>query len=513
MKPWRTWPLVALVVLFVGLHFSHLAADPPVRYPSGQPARELLWEGPAKAHEARRFGLAGDISTNPADAYHIWSTQSPVYVWPLSGFFRVFGTGYLQLRIFAALIGVVGLAGLYAIGRRHAHLLVAVGACVLYAFSFYNFHLSRGGLLEPYLNTILILAFLAGLLSLERLPWLVASQVALVAALLTKQSAIVALPALAGIGIAAIVAARRRGSPRWQYVLTFASGVVLLIGLLWYVTRPAYSRTLEWNFGHAVLGVEEHHVPSLASLDLPAMLRRLGDPERWGLIYLYVVPAGLLAVVQVGRVLVRALRRAPVELLDLVACVWLASALFTLQLAELVVPRFSIITLPPTALLAASLVASTWRSAGRLAVRAAPLAAAVILVTATDLRWQWDWSRAATYDLHAASRRLSVELDAGSVVIGTKAPALVFDTAAETYYVKKGFNNSATAISRLGVTHLILEQGHPSARFATYFPQEYRSKERRLSVHLAGRSYTLYRLPEQLRATLAFAPARPTADR
>jgi hypothetical protein len=189
----------------------------------------------------------------------------------------------------------------------------------LYAVSFYNFHLSRGGLLEPYLNTILILAFLTGVLSLKRLPWLVPCQLAFASAVLTKQTAVFALPALGGIGVAAVAAALRRASPRWQYVLTFASGVVLALGLFWYVTRPAYWRTLEWNFGHAILGVEEHRLPSLASLDLPALLRRLGEPERWGRIYLYVVPAGVLAVLQIGRVVVRALRRAPVDLVDLVA--------------------------------------------------------------------------------------------------------------------------------------------------------------------------------------------------
>jgi hypothetical protein len=74
----------------------------------------------------------------------------------------------------------------------------------------------------------------------------------------------------------------------------------------------------------------------------------------------------------------------------------------------------------------------------------------------------------------------------------------VFDTVAETYYVKKGFNNSATTMSRLGITHLILQRGHTSGRFARFFRQEYRTKERRLSVRLAGTSYTLYRLQEPL---------------
>lgn len=488
MKHWRAWPFLLIVVLFLGLHVGHVVADPPVRYPSGQRAKELLWEGPAKAHEARRYGLVGQITTNPADNYRIWSTQSPAYVWPLSGFFRLFGTGYIQLRIFAALVGAVGLAALYAIGRQHLHPGVALGASGLYAVSFYNFHLSRGGLLEPYLNTILILAFFAGVLSLKRLPWLVACQLAFVAAVLTKQTAVFALPALGGIGVAAVVGAHRRASPRWQYVLTLASGAVLAVGLLWYVARPEYWRTLEWNFGHAILGVEEHRLPSLGSLDLPALMSRLGDPERWGQMYLFVVPAGILAVIQIGRVVVRALRRAPVNLVDLVACAWLASALVTLQLADLVAPRFSIITLPPTVLLAASLIATSWRSIGRFSARAVPLAAALLLVLATDLRWQWDWWRGATHDLHSAGETLSRELDAGSVVAGTKAPGLVFDTVAEAYYVKKGFNNSDAALSRLGITHLILQRGHTSSRFARF------TKEPRLSVRLAGISYTLYRL-------------------
>ena len=483
-----------LIVVFVGLRLGHLSADPPRQYPTGLSARELLWEGPAKAHEARRYGLSGTFSTNSADEYNIWSTQSPVYVWPLSAFFRVFGVGYAQLRIFGVLAGAAGLAALYMIGRRHSHGAVATFACAFYALSFYDIHLTRAGLLEPYLNTILILTFLAAIRALDGLPWLIACAFGFVAAVLTKQTALVALPILAGIGVLAVVAARRRHVPRWQYAVVVAVGLLLALALFWYVRRPEYWRTVEWNFWHAAAGVEAHRELSFGVLSFMDVLHRVADPRRWPQTYLFVVPVAVFALIQLGRTILSGLRRHSVDRVDALASVWLVFALLSLQLTPLVRARFSIIVLPPTALLAASFVSSRSRFAAWSVLRAAPLAAAVLVVLMTDLRWHWEWWREPTHDLQTASVKLSRELDERSVVVGTKAPALVFDTAAETFYVKRGFNNSATALSRLGITHLLLPRGHSPGRFARTFPTEYRTKERRLATTVGGTSYVLYRL-------------------
>ena len=102
----RRW--IGLAVLLAGLHLAArlalLSADPPATYPGGRVAQELLFEGPAKAHEARRFALTGAATT---DDYRVWSVQSPVFVAPLGWFMRLFGPGYASLRVFCGLVGAL----------------------------------------------------------------------------------------------------------------------------------------------------------------------------------------------------------------------------------------------------------------------------------------------------------------------------------------------------------------------------------------------------------------------
>ncbi|MET0386647.1 MAG: hypothetical protein ABW321_11840, partial [Polyangiales bacterium] len=113
----RRWlPLLMVSAVFITARVAQLEADPPRVYPSGQTAIELVREGAAKAHEARRHGLFNTYVTKAVDTYHIWRVQSPVYVHPLSAFFRLFGVGRAQLRVFCVLWGVLGLVGLYRMG-------------------------------------------------------------------------------------------------------------------------------------------------------------------------------------------------------------------------------------------------------------------------------------------------------------------------------------------------------------------------------------------------------------
>lgn len=491
----RRW--IGLAVLLAGLHLAArlalLSADPPATYPGGRVAQELLFEGPAKAHEARRFALTGAATT---DDYRVWSVQSPVFVAPLGWFMRLFGPGYASLRVFCGLVGALGLLGLFALARRHASPWVAPIACVIVATNFADIQLTRGGLLEPALDAVLAWTLLCGLLALRSPRWLVACAVGFAGAVLTKQTALVALPVVLALGVAAVLAGRRRGEGvAMPVVMVAAVGV----GLALYMGSADYWRTVEWNFGHMIVGVEGHAAVGLGGFDVAAIVARLVDPARWFALYLAVMPLGVLALVQVGRTGVAWLRRRPVEALDLVASGWLLSALLALQLTESVRPRFSLIALPPTALLAASLIAAVVARLGRSRLRLVPLALAAVVVLATDVRWYVRWVRDAGDELATAGRILGAALDASTVVIGDRAAILTFDTAAEVHYVKGPFNTSPARLAALQVTHLLLRRGdRVGAHVERVFPAAYAAKERLLEVRLQGAPVTLYRLPVPL---------------
>ena len=270
-----------LVALFIGLRLAQMNADPPRRYPSGRSAQELLVEGPAKANEARRYGIFGTFDTKPANEYRIWSIQSPVYELPLSGFFRVFGVSRATLRVFCALAGALGLLALYAVGRRHSQPWVAPLACATYAFSFFDIQLSREALRRAVLEH-----------ALDRLVLVRAARVATLtvampgAARLCSGAAHQADRAVRGAGAARAGGMRpyRRqapGRPISQHALSIGLGLALAAGLLADVRSHADWQTVEWNVGHMLVGVEARRSVSAGAISVGAVLGRLADLQRW----------------------------------------------------------------------------------------------------------------------------------------------------------------------------------------------------------------------------------------
>jgi len=515
MRMARAWLIPFLLVLvFVGLRVARITADPPTHYPTGQAARELIVEGPAKAHEARRFGLFGTFATKPVDNYSIWRAQSPAYVLPLAGFFHVFGVSHVSLRIFAALAAGLGLVACFALGKQSQNPLVAPIACLLVAVSFFDIQLTRSGLIEPVLNGVLALAILAGILALRSLPWMLLCQIAFALALLTKQTALVAFPVLLAVGIAAHLQARKRGVPGWQHLASIGLGLLLGTLLLLYILSPRYWQTVEWNFGHMIVGVGKNHELSLDAVQFSPLWTRLTDLQRWKNIVLYIAPLAPLALIQLGRSAISALRRRPFDPLDLIAGGWLLCALVALQLTGHERPRFSIILLPPAALLIASFLASLTRLQVRPLLRFAPLILAGLVVVGTDLRWLWQWASAPRYEIHEAARTIREALDEEAVVVGSWASPLGFDSTADLFYVKPPFNSSKKAISELGVTHLLLRSRGDSvgSRVARFFPKSYETKVKLARVRIQRDHYVLYRLEEPLRPDVK-ARRRPASLR
>ena len=501
MRSLRSWLVPLLLLgLFLAFRLVLVDADPPSHYPYGRFAQELIVEGPAKASEARRFGLFGTFATKEADAYHIWSIQSPVYVYPLAAFFRTFGTGWVPLRFFCALAAGIGLLFFFRLGRTHRDPWVAPAACVLVALSFFDAQLTRSGLLEPYLNAVLSLTFLAGLLALRSLPWMLLCQAGFAAALLTKQTALFAFPPLVVLGVFAHLRARARGEPAWQHAASLGLAVVLGGGLAAYVFSPAYWQTVMWNFGHMIAGVERHQEVSASAIRLGTIVERLLDGQRWMEGALYIVPLLPLALAAIVRLAVQLVRRRPVEPVELVAAGWLLFALASLQLTGHVRPRFSIVLLPPAAILVACFLVWLARLPRHAWLRPAPFAVALLVVVATDLRWHGSWWSEPSYQIRDGGRELRAQLDRDAVLVGAWAPPLGFDTEADIFYVRNDVNRTKEAIEGLGITHMLLRDRDRSGRYVRRAqPVAWRKKEKKLSFPVLGKRYTLWELPREER--------------
>ena len=465
-RPAQALIFVAAAVLFIAIRLVHLNADPPSSLPNGHPeASELVVEGPAKAHEARNKALFGDWKAHPANEYQFWRIQSPVWVYPLSWAFRAFGVGYAQLRVFSILTAALGLLGVLLIAARRNRGVPLLFAGLLLSLNYYYVFYSRAGLLEPLLNGFLALTAFFLLLAIEAPLWLIAAQVALVLALLTKQTALVMLPVFLIGHVLAFHRARRSKRPWWSWALPISTLVVFATALGIYVTSDAYWSVLVSNLGHALFDDVWVSRIELSRAPIGEIFARAFDWPRWrdGFFLLLPVAAPLILVElwRIGRRLVVARR---LDGWDAIVSLWFFSVLAMLQITPLTSLRYYVILVVPGVLLAAGGLAlilqwaSRWHR-GPTAVAVATLAAVML----THGRWWNDWARSPSHVLGDTNQDIVSQIgDREAAIIGAWAAPLAFETPYKTYYVKHRFNTSREALMALEVTHfLVRHRGDP----------------------------------------------------
>ncbi|MET0385165.1 MAG: hypothetical protein ABW321_04360, partial [Polyangiales bacterium] len=288
--PWLV--IIGCVVVFIGVRCIALGADPPQGV-LGYEARELFVEPPAKSQEARNYALFGAFKTSPADEYQFWRAQSPLWVYPLAVFFKLFGVDYPQLRVFSTLYVALGVFALLlmAAGRVRTPTLAFIGATV--AVDAVYLHTSRIGILEPTVSSWLTLSMLALLLAETHGLWLVVAHAAFVLAFFTKQAALFAVPVIA---VASIVRLRAMfgGEPNTRrhgwWVL--GAGVLLVVVSAIYIVSTDYLRAAVHNFNHVLAGADSgvDRVTGVGSLR-----RRLVDPRRYAHCVASMGVTGLIA--------------------------------------------------------------------------------------------------------------------------------------------------------------------------------------------------------------------------
>lgn len=473
--------------------------------PNGQTGRELLVEAPAKAYEARKLALFGTLFTSEADEYRFWSVQSPAYVFPLGGFMSLTGAGYAQLKIYGVLVGLLGhLLILGMLYRRIASFsLIVVGAFT--GIHFYYLHYLRAGLLEPSLNTWIIVAVACALAAERDTRWLFGVPIAWTLAFLTKQSAIAFVPLLVlALGICAYSARRELSRNRILALATVAG--ICALGLIILVRSDAYQRTLAWNYQHMFHGNESF---SGASSPVWQLLARTGsrllDWKHWKQGVLLIIPVCLpFVLLHLVRSGASFMKRRPVSRLSWLTTLWFLLGLAALFAVEHARGRFSLILLPP-AFIALGLELDnlmkklTWPHGKKIAV-----AAIVAAASFTHLRWSSDWALHPRFELRDTNHELSALLGPKDAVLGVRAPLLAFDSPADVFYVKRHFNDSADSLARLGATHLLLSKRELATRIIKRsFPSAVRENPPRRSVRFHGTQYELFELQEPLQQEVA----------
>jgi hypothetical protein len=490
--------IAALTFLFVALRCLQLDADPPSSI-NGRESRELYAEPPAKSHEARNFALFGAFQLSRADDYQFWRAQSPAWVYPLAGFFHVFGTDYPQLRIFSTLYAALGFALLLAI----AHQVSSGGAFVFVglalAIDAVYFHTARVGFIEPAVGTWVTLAALALLHAERNLRWLIVAHVAFVFAFFSKQAAVYALPFIAfASGYRLLLAFQASNEDRKQAKLVIAAAVLLLVLSGLYIATSDYVRAVLHNVNHVILGSDAP--PRNQYRGLKTLLFRLRDRERYAHFFSSIPVSGPIAVATLLAYGVQAVRtRRWPSYRAFVLLGWFASALFAMEVLAKSALRFWTIAVPPAALVAGLGLerAREWmRERGTVwtaqrALIALPLAAAM----AWSAYGNFVSLRRPEYTVRDGAARLQQEIGArDATVVGFPSPGIVLGTPYKNFYVRGQFNAERAQILQLGITHLLLRDGKDATEdiLQREFPSLMKKLQPRAELQVRGESLKLF---------------------
>lgn len=504
--------IAALAALFIAFRVAYITADAPRDLPNGSSGYELFAEPFAKAHEARNRALFGVWQTNPTDNYQYWRIQAPCWVYPLWLWFKVVGVSIASLRLFSSVVATLGFVVVLAFARRRLSRLGTVVAGVFLATNYYDILYQRCGLIETMVGAWFAVVVYTLHRSLRDARWLLATEVALVLGFLAKQTMVEIGPLFLIVGLVAYVGwLRRSDAPKWQKALPLVVGLALLGGLALYVRNPAYARLLSRNYRHMVhdrTGAQSEEMEVEAS----DLWQRATSWQLWDEGYFSLMPVlSILALIQIVRFVIGVVRHRRIHDPWLALTIgWLLTAAMPFLMAQSEL-RFRMHLFAPTALLAASLVmdVSGWIAA-RVGKSGASVRSKLVVskglgpvfavgaLAATlwfDLGWYKSWIDERTYIVHEANQQIVAHIgNKKAVIVGSWAPAFVFNTRYEFFYVRSEFNSSRKALEQLGITHVLLmnRRDYTGTILRRVMPSIMTKLKRRTSLRYDGRIVTLY---------------------
>ncbi len=478
-----------LISGLTALRVIRLDLDAPTRLLRHYDDQAHYRDEAAKAHEARNMARFDRWKLSEADNYEFWRRQSPYWVYAEMLWFRAFGVKLVAARAFVVVHGVLALSLLFWLAWTRHGLPAALTSTLLLGANWAYLVLSRLALMEGVLIAWLIVASV-GLGQLERRPehagrWILVALVGMTLACLTKQTALLLLPAF--IPVLVVLGMRASGPGgwreqlrRWPALLAMVGALALVLGLAALLLDPAYQRRLEFNAAHFTSAREPGS--SVIINALIALYYGLFG-QRMFVMFMLLAPLPMwLATTELARLVAldrqrRRARRsgepdpsvAPGEpgLLarsDMLELWMLAWALLAL-LANLASPhkaiRFHLLLVPPSAYLGGLLVARVWtqRWSSAFAGRFVRIAVIVLLVgsTSVTLARFVEWMQTGRRTMVTIGPELEALIgDRHAVVVGEFAAQAVMETGYWHFYVRGAqFNSKRKQLDALGITHLI----------------------------------------------------------
>jgi hypothetical protein len=481
--------LAALLVLgsLMTLRVVRLDLDPPDVVLPHYVDQAHFRDEVAKAHEARNMARFDRWQLSEVDGYGFWRLQSPYWVYAEAAWFRVFGVDLITARAFVLAHVLLGLALLFWLAWVRHGMVAAIATTLLLGGNWAYLVFSRLALMEAVVISWLLVAS-AGLAQLERRPeqagrWIAVAVLGLVLACLTKQTALLVIPAFVAIlGWLSLRAAGpgSLGQRMFRRAPILALlGVALMIGVLAsLLLDPEYQQRLAFNAKHFTSA--EKRDDSVIGNAAIALLYGVGG-RRMQLMFMVLAPLPLwMATLELGRLAVLAWQQrrglgrpreaVSAEARDLhggptILDLWMLAWALLALVANLATPhraiRFQLVLIPPAAWLGGLLFARAWVHAWpsvrwRRAVRVGLLALLLGSGLVTLVRFGL-WLRDGESTANELAEPLATMIgDRHAVVVGEFAAQAVFATDYWHFYVRPGqFNDSREVIRELGITHVI----------------------------------------------------------
>lgn len=497
LAPARRWAillpllLVCLAALLLRLLFLH--ADP---------ATTLTWSGAPftdeglYSHAARNRVLFGVWRTNE------WDNRLVSPLWNALAFvvFRLFGVGFVQLRLLSVLFAVAALPLLWDALRRDIGARWATACAALWAFDACWFQYSRLGLIEPSMVAWLVAALWcwrrglartqvredAGTRVNENVPvhrhtfrfaYPLACGICVGIAVVWKSLAIVFVP----VPLIALVLLSFNGK-RW-FAIAYLAGLAAVLGVYaigWYL--PNAAEIMAYNRFYAA-----DRVPASLADAGRVLIRNTGSRELWAQtpIVLGVALIGLLRAVPI------AFRRPlPPTIALCVAWLLCGSALLLLPYSP---SRYYLLLLPPLFVLAVWAVAGDRSHPPLFRSRALPLVFVIACVAWNGWWYAW-WASDLRTTLRDGGRIVQAYVPDGELVLGVHACGLSLAHDQPCAPPFAGLVNDDRPVERLGARYAVVERS-PDDFMRRFYPDLLRRSTPLETFDVGARRVTLYRLP------------------
>ena len=507
----RLWlaGLLLLLLINLGLRLVRLPADSPSLPGYFRNVSPYKDEG-EKAFEARNRVLFGQWQTHPADNFRFWQVQSPVWTSTLVLVFETLGVSYASLRLVSIFSALVILLAASLLLRRAGYPLGAVFLPLILGLNLYFLVYTRLGLMEPMMLAWLSLCALFLAASPARPLNFIWASIFFLAAVFTKQSALLFAPVWAGYGLWLLFSKRQTG-------MVIAGALIVMAPILLALLNPDFRALVDMNFRHGFHVTEEEEMTTAAGR--LALIAGSFSLENLGQGFFLALPsASLFGIAWMISMLRRAAKRREVKFFEWMLLIWFLLG----RLAAIATPhqvvRFHLFYFIPLSLLAALSLDWLWNATPfapwkKIAGRGLVVAALLYELAMTAVPWA-RWVENPRYDLFDASRRLGEVLAEEEkaqgrtpVVIGEWAGPLSLENRMLLYYVKGPFNQSREQLAAFGITHLLESTNRydPAVgRFTKLFPETYAQKQKVAEFKVRGRELVLWRIP---RVSLPMAPA------